>query len=178
MSEAVGGEGTTVSSALTVPLNGVSAATALAAMLASDTAVATTIARNSGRRIFISVPPFARRIAANPLRRSSRLQHAGKCLVAPESAGVADDPLRRRYHCRECRSLHFEVARLQARCSGQTSGAVDRVAEIPRLVRPDSLAAVAAVDLPPADEKIELLAAISMRSSVIGGRRRHRSRCS
>ena len=50
MSEAVGGRGTTtVSCALTVPLNGVSAATALAAMLATDTAVAATGARNSGR---------------------------------------------------------------------------------------------------------------------------------
>src|SRR6188474_3644224 len=56
VSEAVGGDGTTVSSALTVPLNGVSAATALAAMLVSDTAATAITAGNRGRRIFISVP--------------------------------------------------------------------------------------------------------------------------
>ena len=55
--ERIGKTVTPVSTALTVPLNGVSAATALTAMLASDTAVAATSAKNSGRRIFIPFPP-------------------------------------------------------------------------------------------------------------------------
>ena len=44
--------------------------------------------------------------------------------------------------------------------------AVDRVAEVPRLAGSDPLAAEPAVDLPPAHERVELLAAISMRSAV------------
>ena len=58
---------------------------------------------------------------------------------------------------------------------GPHLSAVDAVAEVPLLAGADSLPAVAAVNLPPADEQVELRPASSMRSVVIGGGRRHRS---
>ena len=78
-------------------------------------------------------------------------------LVAPESADVADDPLVGGYHCRECLSLRLRGRAVTANCLGQTLRAVDAVAQVPLLAGADSLAAVAAVDLPPADRGVELL---------------------